>query len=118
MVGIFKSARIKLTVFYMLILVALSLVVTTSVRVLSEREYLRSNQVQRGVVLRLPDWASPNGYTDQYIDLQEAQQAFVRNRLNQEFVLINLAALAVAGVLSYWFAGRTLRPIEQAHEAQ
>lgn len=118
MTNIFKSARIKLTLFYMLILVALSLVVTTSVRVLSEREYLRSNQVQRGVVLRLPDWASPDGYTDQYIDLQEAQQDFVRKRLNQEFILINAAALAVAGVLSYWFAGRTLKPIEEAHEAQ
>jgi signal transduction histidine kinase len=42
----------------------------------------------------------------------------VRDRLNQEFIIINLISLAVAGCLSYWFAGRTLKPIEEAHEAQ
>lgn len=118
----FKSARIQLTFFYLAILFAVSLIVTTSVRVLAEREYLHSNMVQRGevheFVLLWPDWVKRKPDPNSFIDVQEAQAERVRQRLNQELLLVNVSALILGGVLSYWFAGRTLRPIEEAHEAQ
>lgn len=116
----FQSARIKLTLFYLVILVAFSLVITFSIRILSEREYLNSNMEQRGqirqIILNIPGlghWSNKA-----FIDLQEEQQARLRDELNRDMLLINSVALIVSGVLSYWFAGRTLKPIEEAHEAQ
>jgi signal transduction histidine kinase len=122
MITMFKSARIKLTLFYLVILVAFSLVVTIGVRVLAEREYLNSNRVQRGevrqLILGLPDFTGQRPNTSTFIDVQQAQEDLVRQRLNQELVIINVVALLAAGLLSYWFAGRTLKPIEEAHVAQ
>lgn len=120
--SMFKSARLQLTLFYLAVLLGFSLVVTTTIRVLAEREYLQSNMVQRGelheIVVRWSDWAVGRPDSSSFIDAQEAQADLVRQRLNQELFLINLAALVLGGLLSYWFAGRTLRPIEEAHEAQ
>lgn len=116
----FRSARIKLTLFYLAILVAFSLIITFSIRILAEREYLQSNMEQRGqvrqIILKIQDFG--HWPSEAYVDWQEAQQARVRDQLNQDMLFINMAALIVGGVLSYWFAGRTLKPIEEAHEAQ
>lgn len=116
----FQSARIKLTLFYLAILVAFSLIITFSIRILAEREYLHSNMEQRGhvrqIILRIQDFG--HWPSKAYVDLQEAEAARVRAQLNQDMLFINVAALIVSGVLSYWFAGRTLKPIEEAHEAQ
>lgn len=118
----FQSARINLTLFYMAILVALCLVITFSVRILAEREYLHSNMEQRGqvrqIILNIPGFGHWTNSNNPFIDLQEAQEERVRNELNHDMLLINGVALLVSGVLSYWFAGRTLKPIEEAHEAQ
>lgn len=119
-IQMFKSARIQLTLFYLAVLVCLSLILTFSIRILAEQEYLHSNRVQRGelgqIILRIPNfgrWPS-----DDFRDVQQEQEARVRRELNQDMVFINVVALLAGGVLSYWFAGRTLRPIQEAHQAQ
>ncbi|HSX16709.1 MAG TPA: ATP-binding protein [Patescibacteria group bacterium] len=118
----FKSARIKLTLFYLAVLVAFSLVVTFSIRILAEREYLQSNLVQRGevhqIIVKLPGYARFNRPTDDFVDFQQDQEAQVRSQLNQDLLYINISALIVSVAFSYWFAGRTLKPIEEAHKAQ
>jgi signal transduction histidine kinase len=126
----FKSARISLTLFYLAVLVAFSFIITFSIRVLAEQEYLHSNRVQRGevrqIILSLPDYigggagittrgGSPN---DAFYDFQQDQEARVRSQLNQDMLIINVVALIVGGAFSYWFAGRTLKPIEEAHSTQ
>jgi two-component system sensor histidine kinase CiaH len=119
MKNMFTSARIKLTLFYLAILVAFCFVLTLSIRLLAEREYMHSNMIQRGevrnIILRLP---GSNHWPNNFVDVQEEQETEVRNQLNQDMLFINVVALIVAGVLSYWFAGRTLKPIQEAHEAQ
>jgi signal transduction histidine kinase len=117
----FRSARLKLTLFYLAIIAMLNLLVTLSVRVYAEQEFLRSYTVQRSEVrewfVRFLD--SPIHRSDAALqDIQEEQAAIVRQHLNQGLFVINMCALFVGGVLSYWFAGRTLRPIQEAHEAQ
>lgn len=123
----FRSARLKLTLFYLAILLGFSLILTISVRVMAEREYNRSQNAQLGEVKHMfvgfpwkdvttevtvarPDRALRN--------IQSDEAVMVRQHLNRDFALINGLALLVGGVLSYWFAGRALRPIEQAHRAQ
>jgi signal transduction histidine kinase len=117
----FRSARLKLTLFYLGIIVLFNLMVTLSVRVFAEHEFLRSNVAQRSEVR---EWAvrlltTPPRRTDAEIDdIQSVQNQLVREHLNSGLLIINLCAMAVGGILSYWFAGRTLRPIEEAHDAQ
>ncbi len=117
----FRSARLKLTLFYLGIIALFNLTVTLSVRVYAEHEFLRANNAQRGEVrqwvLRFFDNNIPKSEVA-IDDIQTEQAQIVRAHLNQGLFVINMAALALGGVLSYWFAGRTLRPIEEAHEAQ
>ncbi|HLZ14579.1 MAG TPA: ATP-binding protein [Candidatus Saccharimonadales bacterium] len=119
----FKSARVKLTLFYLAVLVAFSLTLTISFRMLFEREYVHSNAVERGEVRQLfingysTFFGRPASYSD-FNNVQDDQTSLVRQHLNNELFAINLLALGVGGVLAYWFAGRTLRPIEEAHQAQ
>ncbi|MET1033349.1 MAG: HAMP domain-containing sensor histidine kinase [Candidatus Saccharimonadales bacterium] len=121
-ISMFRSARWKLTLFYLGIIVLLNLVVTLSVRVYAEHEFLRSNTAQRSEVRRWVvhffDTSVPNRSDTAIQDIQEAEAAIVRQHLNQGLFVINMFALAIGGLLSYWFAGRTLRPIEEAHEGQ
>lgn len=125
--GMFRSARLKLTLFYLVILVCFSLVVTVAARVLAEREYNRSVSAQLSEV-RDMFWGSRWEKIDTEItilrpdraltNIQNDEAEMVRQHLNRDFMVINSLALLIGGVLSYWFAGRTLRPIEQAHRAQ
>jgi len=120
----FRSARVKLTLFYLAILLAFSLTLTVSFRVLFERDYSRSNMVQRGEVRQLILRSLEGDYygdpipSNDFMDVQRDQAAIVRQHLNDDLLFINALALVVGGILSYWFAGRTLDPIEKAHEAQ
>jgi len=120
MISMFRSARLKLTLFYLATLLLFSLSVTTTIRLLAEQEYNRSNDVQRNEVrdILLDGVWGVRTPTRDFYALQDAQQAIVRQHLNQQLVFINLVALVLGGWLSYWFAGRTLRPIEEAHETQ
>lgn len=118
----FRSARWSLTLFYLGIIVLFNLMVTLSIRVYAEHEFLRSNTEQRSEVKR---WAIHFFDTDDdrrpdvaIEDIQANQAEIVRQHLNQGLFIINLFALGVGGLLSYWFAGRTLRPIQEAHETQ
>ena len=119
--NMFRSARLKLTLFYLGILALFNLTVTLSVRVYAEHEFLRSNTVQRGEVrqwvVRFFDTDAPRSEMAME-DIQAQQAQIVREHLNQGLFIINMAALALGGILSYWFAGRTLQPIEEAHETQ
>jgi signal transduction histidine kinase len=122
----FRSARVKLTLFYLAILLGFSLVFTMTIRVLAEKEYSHSNDIQRGEVRHLfigfNDNGPPQGFPGQpykaFNDVQSDQEATVRAHLNRDMALINTAALVVGGLVAYWFAGRTLKPIEEAHNAQ
>lgn len=119
--NMFRSARLKLTLFYLGIIALFNLTVTLSVRVYAEHEFLRANNIQRGEVqqwvVRFFDTDIPRS-TVAIQDIQAQQAQIVREHLNTGLFIINLAALALGGIMSYWFAGRTLRPIQEAHETQ
>lgn len=114
--------------FYLVIMLGFSLVITAALRVISEHEYARSTAAQLGAVRHLFEFPWRNLEGEEYTvalpnskeigSIQDEATQNVRYRLNRDFAIINGAALVVAGVLSYWFAGRTLRPIEEAHRAQ
>ncbi|HET7640090.1 MAG TPA: hypothetical protein VFK47_15290, partial [Ktedonobacteraceae bacterium] len=122
MLSMFRSARLKLTLFYLAIIAVLSLFSTFGIRILAEHEYRRSNDVQRSefrqlffnkgfpILQREPDTV--------FKDVQDDEAAKVRTNLNEALLAVNILALTFGGLISYWFAGRTLQPIEEAHAAQ
>ncbi|MEJ0072748.1 MAG: HAMP domain-containing sensor histidine kinase [Candidatus Saccharibacteria bacterium] len=126
---LFHSARLKLTGFYFAVLLAFCLLLTFGVHAFTDHELSRGDDAQRTIAHRIfqdyseqgmpysgPDNA-PNG--DRYFANGVADQAdLTRQHLNRDYVLVDVALLAIGAVLSYWYAGRTLHPIEQAHEQQ
>ncbi len=116
----FKSARVKLTLFYLAILLAFSLTLTLGTRILAGREFDNADTAQRGAVHRLflHLYSIPPQPDSSFVNMQQGQADLVRQHLNDDVILINLGALVIGGLLSYWYADRTLRPIEAAHEAQ
>ncbi len=122
---IFHSARLQLTLFYLAVLVVFSLVLTVGTRDLAFNAYHNSDLAQRGEFRHIMDdfpfnndpspMTFPNSGIDNFQDEQEAQ---VRQQLNIDLVVTNLVALVVGGAVSYWFAGRALKPIAESHEAQ
>lgn len=127
---LFESARLKLTFFYFAILVVFCLVLTFGVRIITNYELSRGGDAERGIVHQLFEhyydenndpsaMTNPGDPGDQYfVDTQQAQDAQTRDNLNRDFLLFDIALLALGAVLSYWYAGRTLRPIEEVHEQQ
>jgi two-component system sensor histidine kinase CiaH len=122
---LFHSARLKLTAFYFVVLVAFCLLLTFGVRTVTNHELGRGDDAQRGAAHRLfqryydPDAVTSPSPLDQYFAIQQQRQADqTRQNLNRDFLMLDIGLLAAGAVLSYWYAGRTLRPIAEAHEQQ
>lgn len=126
MLNMFHSARLKLTGFYLAILLCFSLTLTIGIRALADHEIDQSNVAQRQAVGTLEQHAwgvateflVPVKPMHDFAALQQDQDILVRQHLNEDLLYLNLAALVIGGLLSYWYAGRALQPIAEAHEAQ
>lgn len=129
--NLFHSARLKLTTFYFAILVVFCLLLTFGVRSFTQYELDRGDDAQRGAAHQIfqqySQEYSPNDDTapsagpfgDRYFARAQNTQADVtRRNLNRDFVALDLVLLAVGAIASYWYAGRTLKPIEEVHEQQ
>lgn len=112
---------LRLAGFYLAILMAISLFFSVGVYQLSTNELERSLRWQPGtssILNRLP----LNDFTQNALELlrqeREAQLREAKARVVQRLLLINVLILLGGGLLSYYLALRTLKPIEEAHEAQ
>lgn len=103
----FAQARLKLTAWYLLIIMLVSMVFSIVIYTVINREYSRIGRIQRlKLEHRLPGiQISPIPFVDPEI-IEEA-----RIRLLTVLVLANLGILAAAGFAGYFLAGRTLKPI-------
>jgi two-component system, OmpR family, sensor histidine kinase CiaH len=117
----FRSARVKLTLFYLATLLAFSLTLTVGIRMFAEYELNKSFTAQQGEFHQL----AQNGLSllvphpeDDFQDAQTYHARVARHNLNKDLAILNLVALVIGGLVSYWFAGRTLKPIAEVHEAQ
>ncbi len=113
---VFESATLKLTGWYLLIIMVISLLFSTIIFKVSTQEL--SNRLER-LQLGLesdPRWVLPGGYSLQEMRMRQASEASVSIFFGLFY--INLAVLGLGGIGSYLLARRTLRPIEEMHEAQ
>ena len=116
----FESARIKLTLWYLLIIMSVSLLFSISIYSRINADLSRFEQMQtryqrdvdQGIIREFPNSnsASPR------LNVGEIQEA--RARLILTLGIINLLILGFAGTAGYFLAGRTLRPISEMVEEQ
>jgi signal transduction histidine kinase len=110
----FHSAALKLTLWYLAIIMAISLVFSVSLYHVSGDELGRNVNRQ---IRYYSDILAPNESVD-YGLLRQHQLDQDLNHLKGNLVFFNILVLTGGGIASYWLARRTLDPIEQALDAQ
>jgi signal transduction histidine kinase len=111
----FKSATFRLTASYLAILMSISIIFSLVLYNVSVHEL--HNDLRR----QLPyfqQFQTDDGFGQGFAGLETQQESIAQHRLQIQLILVNLIVLAAAGVASYWLARRSLKPIEEALEAQ
>ncbi len=115
----FKSARIKLTIWYLLIIMAITLLFSSFVYVGFSNSTRRALNFQKGRIEREMRMRSEGFVPPRLQDpINEETLADLRQALLLTLGSINLTIFAVSGVLGYILAGKTLKPIENMVEKQ
>ena len=118
----FQSATLKLTTWYLAILMAISITFSVVIYQLSYREIsFRLENLQHSII---NDFDSPapfsnyfNNYTGPNSPLStESHKA--SEQMIVSLVYINVVVFVAGGLGAYFLARRTLEPIERAHESQ
>jgi len=110
----FESATLKLTGWYLLIIMVISLLFSVLIFQSSSSEIsARLEQFGR----RLPAGLSIQP-DNEFESIREAQAEQAAHNILTNLIYINCLVLAAGGVASYLMARRTLRPIQEAHEIE
>jgi len=118
----FERARLKLTAWYLVIIMTISLLFSFTIYSSINAEFNRFERMQikfkevieEGEQLPLPP-------RDHFIRFVKPDPEFIedsRNRLIAALGLINLSILFLSGISGYFLAGRTLRPIKKIVDEQ
>lgn len=110
----FQKARFKLTAWYLLIIMSISVLFSVTIYKGSTHEIERFARVRHFRLER-------DGFFPPSVALSQSDQAVVQeaeDRLKTILVLINLGILTVSGGVGYFLAGRTLRPIQDMVDEQ
>jgi signal transduction histidine kinase len=110
----FKNATFKLTMWYLAIVMVISLGFSVAVYRFATNEltYGLNNQTQR-IYQQFPVF-----YNNPYLRVRDNDLDRGAHHIFQRLVYFNILVLAAAGVASYLLARRTLEPIEAAHNRQ
>jgi signal transduction histidine kinase len=112
--NIFESAVKKLTIWYVGALFVVCLAFSVPVYVVSASRLTHSAIKQTEIIRGL----NRGIYVPTIVSMRDQQIARDRQQLQRTIILANLAILSLGAYFSYLFAKRTLKPIEEAHEAQ
>lgn len=113
--NVFKSATLRLTVSYMIILMSLSIVFSSGIYLVATNELqAKLNNFKTSVEETLEASHSPNIG----VILHASDDLRVSDKLLAGLFYINLVMLGGGGLISYLLARRSLVPIEKLHEAQ
>lgn len=118
MILLHKSS-LKLAGLYLAILMAISLLFSISIYQASARELERSLR-RPTPVFNTPSAMGgiPNQIRAQFQAERSEAYEEAKERILMNLLFVNMAILIVGGLLSYYLALRTLKPIEDAHAAQ
>jgi signal transduction histidine kinase len=109
----FRSATFKLTAWYLMILIAISLLFSVVIYSIS------SSEIRTGIIYLDQNMRAGIGLNRaEYDTLRDTQVHEAETKLLSSLVITNISIWIAGGIGSYYLARRTLRPIEEAHEAQ
>ena len=114
MKDMFHSAALKLTGWYLVIIMALSVGTSVALYHVSSNDLDRNIQRQIGYINGFLGPADIDNYTQLRLRQLDQDQRHLRSNL----VLFNVFVLVAGGAASYALARRTLRPIEESLESQ
>jgi len=113
----FRKALLKTTGLYLLIIMAISLFFSLNLYRIStaqiQNSLRRQQHLYEGSGRRQNMWDDPAFIADREIQIEESKEEIV-----SQLIYTNLFILVFGGVLSYLLARATIRPIEDAHDAQ
>ncbi|MBX4197167.1 HAMP domain-containing histidine kinase [Candidatus Saccharibacteria bacterium] len=110
----FHSAAVKLTLWYLAIMMAISLIFSGLLYRVSSAELERGVNHQVGY---FNNFLTPDDFNNFY-SLREQQLNQDKARLKTNLLVFNLLVLVSGGAASYWLARRTLAPIEDSLKSQ
>ncbi len=110
----FQSARVKLTIWYILITMIVSLLFSFAIYQSFSQELNRFERAQR-LRTELQDQGFPVP-PRRPVNIELLEEG--RNHLQRILLSINLAILGISAAAGYFLAGRTLRPIQQMVDKQ
>ncbi len=109
----FAKARIKLTAWYLLIIMLISIFFSIAIYKVLSNELGRVERIQR---LRQERQLRPRLANRPVLDPELVED--IKNRLKIILLLINLGIFGTSGLAGYFLAGRTLRPISKMVDEQ
>ncbi len=112
----FKSAVLKLTLVYVAIVMVISVGFSIALYNISSQEIGRGLGRQTGMLRDLPINGNPFIQDLERIRAEQIDES--NSHLQTNLIYFNLIILVSSAIISYFLARRTLRPIEEAMEAQ
>ncbi|MBP6962420.1 HAMP domain-containing histidine kinase [Candidatus Saccharibacteria bacterium] len=115
--NIFHNASIRLTTLYLLIIMTISLLFSLSLYQVASNEIERGFRGRPGPISQMIRTRNVD-LVEGLISEQEETIVELKSSLKSNLVILNILIAVVGGLLSYFLARKTLRPIETAHNAQ
>lgn len=113
----FKKARIKLTAWYLLILMGISISFSAVIYQEATLEIQRALSFQRFRIENPnQEFIFPRAPRRIFVDPEVFEES--KNRIINRLILINAVILVSAGTAGYFLAGRTLKPISEMIDEQ
>lgn len=110
----FKSATVKLTTWYLAILIAISLLFSVVIYSIASSEV--GNRI--GILETSPKFSFNVGNPTLFNTYRNIQVREAKANLITSLTITNICIWIAGGIGSYYLARRSLKPIEEAHEAQ
>lgn len=109
---------LRLAGLYLAVIMLISLFFSVTIYQLSIHEVYRGFSKQQDVLEQTPELFLPQELRDELLNQRSRQYENIKADILGRLFLVNLAILIAGGFISYYWALRTIRPIEEAREVQ
>ncbi len=118
----FQKARIRLTAWYLLIIMAVSIMFSSIIYHIAIVEFTRFELRQRTRmekrIQEMPRFKQGDLYVMPELPAPTELIEEAKERILGTLFILNSGILVIAGFLGYWLAGRTLKPIQVMMDEQ
>ncbi len=116
-IGIFERTYIKLSLYYIAIIMFFSIAFSVSSYRISTIENQATFRRQMGILRDIPNPRLSPGYDiDRIIDEQRLELSRSNQKILTKLITLNFGVLVLGYICSYYMARRSLRPIKESNE--